>query len=143
MPFKLTNSPASFQGWMKQVFKPLVRRCVLVFFHNKKTLTEHWHHLEQVFKLMRQNKMYIKESKCSFAKSKVEYLRHFISGTRVGTGVETDPKKIEAASDWPTLTSVKELRCFLGLTGYYRKFVQNYAKSFVSCMIYLRVLLLL
>lgn len=88
-----------------------------------KSINEYWQHLEQVFKLLRQNKIHIKESKCSFAKSKVEYLGHFICGS----GVETDPKKIETVAKWPSPTSVKELRSFLGLTDYYRKFVQSYA----------------
>ena len=72
---------------------------------------------------MRDNRMYAKESKCIFSADKVEYLGHFISGD----GVETDPRKIDAIHSWPSPQSVKELRIFLGLTGYYRKFIKDYA----------------
>ncbi|XP_021846729.2 uncharacterized protein [Spinacia oleracea] len=80
MPFGLTNAPASFQSWMYSVFKPLLRKCVLVFFDDilvySKTQAEHWRHLKQVFELMRLHKMFAKASKCSFAIDKVEYLGH-------------------------------------------------------------------
>ncbi|XP_021852236.1 uncharacterized protein [Spinacia oleracea] len=123
MPFGLTNAPASFQGLMNDVFRPLLRKCVLVFFDDilvySSSITEHLKHLEEVFKLMQYNLMAAKDSKCIFSTGKVEYLGHFISAK----GLETDPKKISAISSWPVPTSVKDLRSFLGLAGYYRKFV--------------------
>ena len=72
---------------------------------------------------MIQHSLIGKMSKCYFGKDKVEYLGHFISDK----GVESDPQKIEAILNWPTPRSVKELRCFLGLAGYYRKFIRRYA----------------
>lgn len=127
MPFGLTNAPASFQRWMNTVFKPLLRKTVLVFFDDilvySKSLSDHWKHLEEVFKLMSVNQMYAKDSKCAFAVNKIEYLGHFISAE----GISTDPSKIKAVADWPSPTNIKHLRSFLGLVGYYRKFVQNYA----------------
>lgn len=127
MPFGLTNAPASFQGWMNSVFEPLLRKCVLVFFDDiliySKSLEDHWLHLAQVFELMHQHSLYAKASKCSFVMTKVEYFGHFISEK----GVETDPAKIADVSSWPTPTNVKELRSFLGLTGYYGRFAKGYA----------------
>ncbi|XP_021717906.1 uncharacterized protein LOC110685687 [Chenopodium quinoa] len=100
MPFGLTNAPASFQGWMNHVFRPLLRKCVLVFFDDilvySRSLQEHWKHLAEVFELMKEH-------------------------------METDPKKVSAVSSWLIPANVKELKSFLGLTGYYRKFFKSYA----------------
>ncbi|XP_056690204.1 uncharacterized protein [Spinacia oleracea] len=109
------------------VFKPLLRKCVLVFFDDilvySRDKEQHWGHLARVFELMRMHHMYAKASKCSFAIHKLEYLGHFISAN----GIETDPNKIAAVESWPVPKSVKELRFFLGLAGYYRKFVMHYS----------------
>lgn len=127
MPFGLTNAPASFQNWMNQVFKLLLRKCVIIFFDSilvySKSLAEHYEHLHSVFSIMRQNHMYAKSSNCIFAIDKIEYLGHFISSK----GVETDPRKVEAVQNWPTPTTVKELKSFLGLAGYYRRFIRSHA----------------
>ena len=127
MPFGLTNAPSSFQSWMNAVFKPLLRKCVLFFFDDilvySKTMAEHWQHLSAVFAIMTENKLHVKLSKCSFVSSRVEYLGHFIPAK----GIETDPSKINAIESWPSPTTIKDLRSFLGLAGYYRRFVKGYA----------------
>ena len=83
---------------------------------------EHVHHLEVVLEILQENELYVNLAKCSFAKSRIGYLGHFISEK----GIEVDSEKIRSIREWPIPTSVREVRGFLGLTGYYRKFVQNY-----------------
>ncbi|OMO68849.1 reverse transcriptase [Corchorus capsularis] len=126
MPFGLTNAPFTFQGLMNDVFRTHLRKFILVFFDDiliyNKNLVDHLEHLQTTFELLRQHTLFAKRSKCSFAQHKVEYLGHFITTK----GVETDPKKITTIINWPTPKNVTELRGFLGLTGYYRRFVQNY-----------------
>ncbi|GKE07481.1 ty3-gypsy retrotransposon protein [Tanacetum coccineum] len=99
----------------------------LVFFDDilvySATLKEHSQHLQSVLQVMKQNSLYAKMSKCTFATTQVEYLGHIISGE----GVSRDPSKIIAMKKWPTPVNVKQLRGFLGLTGYYRRFIKNYA----------------
>jgi len=85
-------------------------------------MEDHKTHLQQVLATLRTHKLFLKESKCSFAQSSLEYLGHIISAQ----GVSTDPHKISAMLHWPAPTTVTELRAFLGLTGYYRRFVKGY-----------------
>jgi len=79
-------------------------------------------HLQQVFQLMQDNHFYIKLSKCEFARQELEYSGHIVSAN----GVATEPSKVKAVEDWPMPSSPKELRGFLGLTGYYRRFIRNH-----------------
>jgi hypothetical protein len=87
-----------------------------------KNLEEHKKHLSLVLNLLQDNQLYAKWSKCEFTKQKVEYLGHIISGD----GVATDSLKIEAMLNWHVPTNVTQLRGFVGLTGYYKRFIQNY-----------------
>ncbi|KAL5765479.1 hypothetical protein ACOSP7_016096 [Xanthoceras sorbifolium] len=85
-------------------------------------MEEHLSHLEVVLEILGQHQFYIKMSKCKFVKDELEYLGHFISKKRV----RVDVRKVEAMVDWPLPKDVSALRGFLGLTGYYRRFVKHY-----------------
>ena len=126
MPFGLTNAPATFQGLMNTVFKSLLRKCVLIFFDDilvySSSMEEHEEHLKSVFALMRSNKLFAKMSKCAFATDRVEYLGHYIQAE----GISTDPNKIKAVAEWAIPVSLKQLRGFLGLAGYYRSYVKSF-----------------
>jgi hypothetical protein len=128
MPFGLCNAPSTFQSLMNHVFRPFLRHFVLVFFDDiliySKTWTNHLVHVDRVLHLLSQYQIFLKQSKCVFGASKVEYLGHLVGKA----DVRVDPKKIEAMQDWPHPKTRKILRGFLGLTGYYRKFLKNYGK---------------
>jgi hypothetical protein len=126
IPFGLTNAPATFQSAMNNIFAPLLRKGVLVLMDDilvySNSLEVHAQLLSQVFQLLQDNQFFLKLSKCEFAKQQLEYLGHTISGA----GVSTAPSKVQAVLDWPVPQNVKELRGFLGLTGYYRRFIKHY-----------------
>jgi hypothetical protein len=112
---------------MNTTLKPLLRRCAVVFFDDilmySAILEEHLEHLRQVFTLLAQDQWHIKLSKCKFAQTEISYLGHVISAQ----GVATDPSKVVDILSWPQPTNVKELRSFLGLSGFFRRFVRHYA----------------
>jgi len=123
MAFGLCNAPATFQALMNDVLRPFLRRFVLVFFDDiliyNKTWVDHLRHLRAVFSELRRHQLFVKRSKCAFGVPSVSYLGHVISKA----GVAMDPAKVQAIVNWLAPHSV---RGFLGLAGYYRKFVHNY-----------------
>lgn len=113
---------------MNDIFAAHLRKFVLVFFDDilvySKSLYEHVTHLREVLEILKNNKLTAKKSKCSFAQERVEYLGHIISGD----GVATNPKKITDVVTWSRPDGVSKLRGFLGLTGYYRRFIKDYGR---------------
>nr|XP_034886896.1 uncharacterized protein LOC118027607 [Populus alba] len=123
MPFGLTNAPASFQSLMNDIFRPHLRRFILVFFYDILVYSRSWEdhllHLKQVLGILADHQFFVKLSKCQFGVLSVGYLGHLISSK----GVVVDPEKIQAVQNWPVPTSPKGVCGFLGLAGYYCKFV--------------------
>ncbi|GJU04375.1 putative reverse transcriptase domain-containing protein [Tanacetum coccineum] len=128
MPFGLTNAPAVFMDLMNRVFHEFLDKFVIVFIDDilvfSKSKEEHEEHLRTVLQILRQEKLYAKFSKCEFWLSKVAFLGHIVSAE----GITIDPAKVEAITKWPRPTSVTEVRSFLGLAGYYRRFVEGFSR---------------
>ncbi|KAL0539640.1 hypothetical protein IC582_023856 [Cucumis melo] len=127
MSFGLTNAPAVFMDLMNRVFKAFLDTFVIVFIDDilihSKTEAEHEEHLHQVLETLRANKLYAKFFKCEFWLKKVTFLGHVVSSE----GVSVDPAKIKAVTSWPRPSTVSEIRSFLGLAGYYRRFVEDFS----------------
>jgi len=126
MPFGLTNAPSTFQALMNLVLQPFLRRFVLVFFDviliYSLSSAEHLRHVRLILRTLQEHSLYLKKSKCSFGSQSVAYLGHVISSD----GVAMDAEKVNTIVSWPVPTSVRAVRGFLGLAGYYRRFIRNY-----------------
>ncbi|GBG85112.1 hypothetical protein CBR_g39679 [Chara braunii] len=127
MPFGLTNATTTFQRCMNDLFRPWLDKFVVVYLDDilvfSKTLDEHQGHLRQVLEKLREANFKINAKKCDWAKTQVLYLGHVLDGD----DVKPEDSKIVAIRDWPTPRTVTELRSFLGLANYYRKFVRNFS----------------
>ncbi|KAL0561751.1 hypothetical protein IC582_002192 [Cucumis melo] len=128
MSFGLTNAPAVFMDLMNRVFKDFLDTFVIVFIDDiliySKTEVEHEEHLYRVLEILRANKLYAKFSKCEFWLKTVTFLDHVVSSE----GVSVDPVKIEAITSWPRPSTISEIRSFLGLVDYYRRFVEDFSR---------------
>nr|GEV03176.1 putative reverse transcriptase domain-containing protein [Tanacetum cinerariifolium] len=127
-PFGLTNAPAIFMDLMNHVCKPYLDKFVIVFIDDiliyLKNKKEHEEHLRTILKLLKKDELYAKFSKCEFWIPKVQFLGHVINSE----GIHLDPAKIESIKDWVSPKSPTEIRQFLGLAGYYQRFIEGFSK---------------
>ncbi|GJZ59730.1 putative reverse transcriptase domain-containing protein [Tanacetum coccineum] len=128
MPFGLTNAPAVFMDLMNRVCRPYLDKFVIVFIDDiliySKTREEHEVHLGVVLELLKEERLYAEFFKCEFWLREVQFLGHVINGD----GIHVDPIKIEAVKNWKAPKTLTEVRSFLGLAGYYRRFIENFFK---------------
>mgnify|MGYP004497596331 CR=1 FL=1 len=128
IPFGLTNASAVFMDLMNRVCKPYFDKFVIVFIDDiliySKSKSAHEQHLRQILGLLKDEQLYAKFSKCEFWLKEVQFLGHIISEK----GIHVDPAKIETIKNWNTPKSPTEVRSFLGLAGYYRRFILNFSK---------------
>ena len=128
MPFGLMNAPIAFMDLMHRVFQPYLDQFVVVFVDNiliySQSEWEHEYHLRIVLQLLRDHQLYAKFSKCEFWLTEVRFLGHVVSAS----GVSVDPEKVEAVMSWERPKSVFEIHSFLGLAGYYRRFIEDFSR---------------
>jgi hypothetical protein len=126
--FGLSNAPAVFMSLMNGVFRDYLDKFVIVFLDDilvySRTEEEHEQHLRMVLQVLREHQLYAKLSKCSFYQERIHYLGHIISKD----GIAVDPEKIEAIREWSAPRNVMEVRSFMGLAGYYRRFIAGFSK---------------
>lgn len=128
LPFGLCNAPACFQRLMMLAMGDLhLKECLLylddiIIF--SKTFEEHLTRLESVFQRLHAANLKLKASKCHFLHRKIKYLGHIVSSE----GIQVDPEKTSVVQDWPVPKTVKQLRGFLGFSGFYRRFIRSYSK---------------
>ncbi|MFS7973284.1 putative nucleotidyltransferase, Ribonuclease H [Helianthus anomalus] len=127
MPFGLSNAPRTFMRLMNHVFWELIGKCVVVYFDDilifSKTVEQHQQHLNQVFGVLRAQKLYGNKAKCHFFASEVLFLGYLISGS----GIRMDKSKVEAITSWPIPKTLHEVRSFHGLASFYRHFIRNFS----------------
>ncbi|GBG73402.1 hypothetical protein CBR_g16118 [Chara braunii] len=128
MPFGLTNAPATFQAAMTTEFRHMVDRYVLIYLDDilvyTRSLEEHVEHLRTVLERLRQAKYKANRDKCEFARQVLEYLGHYVTPQ----GIRLLADKIEALGVWPEPTNTTDVRSFMGLAGYYQRFITGYSR---------------
>ena len=128
LSFGLTNAPATFQAVMNDVLRPVIGKFALVYLDDilifSKTIGEHAEHLRAVLQLLREHELHAKMSKCTFAQPELEFLGHILGRD----GLRVDPRKTAAVAAWPVPRDVSQLRSFLGMANYFRKFIDHSAQ---------------
>lgn len=128
LPFGLTNAPATFMCLMNSVFHQYLDKFVLIFIDDiliySQNIKEHEEHLRLVLQTLREHQLYGKFSKCDFYKEKIQYLGHIITKE----GIVVDPEKIKTIMEWPIPKGVADIRSFMGLAGYYWRFVEGFSR---------------
>jgi hypothetical protein len=128
VPFGLTNAPAIFMNLMNKIFMPYLDKFVIVFIDDiliySKNKEDHAKHLRMALQVLREHQLYAKFSKCEFWLDQVEFLGHVISKE----GIAVNPSKVQSVLDWQAPTNMKEIRGFLGMAGYYRRFIEGFSK---------------
>ena len=128
LPFGLTCSPATFQRLMGHILRGLEYTSALIYIDDiiifSKSAEEHLKHLEEVFVRLRDANLKLNPKKCEFAKQEIEYLGHLVTPS----GIKPCPSKVKAVRDFPVPKNLKDLKSFLGLANYYRRFIKDFAK---------------
>jgi hypothetical protein len=127
IPFGLTNTPSYFMNLMKKVFMEELDKFVIVFINDifvySQSAEEHGQHLRVILEKLRAHQLYAKFTKCEFWLQKVSFLGHIL----IVEGVAMDPEKVTAVANWRRPTTVNEIRSFLGLASYYKRFIEGFS----------------
>ncbi|GJV67926.1 putative nucleotidyltransferase, ribonuclease H, partial [Tanacetum coccineum] len=127
MPFGLSNAPSTFMRVMNQLLRHFIGKFVVVYFDDiliySASFNEHVTHVRQVLTLLRKDSFYAATKKCAFMTPKVLFLRYVVSGD----GIQVDESKVAAVQEWPTPTTITEVRSFHGLASFYRRFIPNFS----------------
>lgn len=127
MPFGLTNTPSTFMRLMNHVLRNFIGKFVIVYFDDiliySRSEHEHLEHVRLVLETFRQARLYANLKKCTFCTNEFVFLSYVVSSQ----GIKVNESKIEAIQQWPTPTSVPKVRSFLGLAGFYRRFVKDFS----------------
>ena len=124
MPFGVTNAPANFMDYMNKIFRPFLDKFMVVFLIYSRTREEHAEHLRTVLNILREKQLYAKLSKCDLWMSEIQFLGHVISAQ----GILVDPSKVEVVHQWERPKTVTKIKSFVGLAGYYRRFIEGFSK---------------
>jgi hypothetical protein len=128
VPFGLSNAPVVFMCLMNGVFREYLDKFVIVFLDDiliySKSEEEHEQQLKIALQVLREHQLYAKLRKCSFYRNQIHYLEHIVSEE----GISVDPKNIEANRGWSTPKNVTEVRSFMGLASYYKRFIAGFSK---------------
>ncbi|CAH1436072.1 unnamed protein product [Lactuca virosa] len=131
MPFGLTNAPAAFMDLMNRVYRPMLDHSVIVFIDDilvySRSREQYEEHLREILGVLRSERLYAKFSKCDFWLREVQFLGHLVNQNRI----LVDPAKIEVVMSWEVPRSPSEIRSFLGLAGYYRRFMKDFSRIVV------------